>query len=75
VYSTISRAISLSGARSSGFKARNVPPASAAAGMTFSADPARTQPTLKTAAWVGSNRRLTRDWSATVAWESARMGS
>jgi hypothetical protein len=28
---------------------------------------ARTQPTLKTAAWVGSNLRLTSDWSATTA--------
>jgi hypothetical protein len=35
--------------------------------MTFSAEPERIQPTLKTAAWVGSNLRLTSDWSATTA--------
>ena len=54
---------------------KHVPPASAVPGMTFSADPARNQPTLKTAACIGSVRRLTSDCSATTAWDRASMGS
>jgi hypothetical protein len=75
VVSTISRAASRSGSRSSGFSARRVPPASATSGMTLSAEPAWICPTLRTPGCVGSSLRPASAWSATTMWERARMGS